>query len=231
MTLRLKFFAALRERVGQGELSRQFAEGASVGEIWQALRRDYPALQGQGEALSFAVNCEYVGADFRPREGDELAFIPPVSGGAPVAAARIVRQAIDIAALESAVADPAAGALVSFIGTTRNNSAGRQVVGLEYEAYEPMALREMEKLVAQAQARFGLVRAAVIHRIGRVEIGQASVAIAVAAAHRAQAFEACRFLIDQIKETVPIWKKEFFQGGEVWVGCQTSHPPHPGEGH
>ncbi|HLH76278.1 MAG TPA: molybdenum cofactor biosynthesis protein MoaE [Candidatus Binataceae bacterium] len=226
MTLRLKFFAVLRERVGRGELSGNFADGASVGEIWQLLQQEYPGLQGQGEALSFAVNCEYVGADFCPREGDELAFIPPVSGGAPVAAARIVRQTIDVAALESAVADPAAGAIVSFVGTTRDNSADRRVVGLEYEAYEPMALREMEKLVAQAYSRFGLVRAAVIHRIGRLEIGEASVAIAVAAAHRAQAFEACRFLIDRIKESVPIWKKEFFEGGEVWVGCQTSHPPH-----
>jgi len=226
MTLRLRFFAALRERVGQGELSRHFADGISVGEIWRLLRQEYPALQGQGEALSFAVNCEYVATDFRPREGDELAFIPPVSGGAPIAAARIVHQPIDVAALEGSVTEPAAGAIVTFVGTTRDNSAGRRVVGLEYEAYEPMALREMEKLVAQAHSRFGLLRAAVIHRIGRLEIGEASVAIAVAAAHRAEAFEACRFLIDRIKESVPIWKKEFFEGGEVWVGCQTSHPPH-----
>jgi molybdopterin converting factor subunit 1 len=233
MKLRLKFFASLRERVGQADLERQFPDHATVGEIWHALTADFPGLAAQAEALSFAVNREYVPTDYRPRDGDELAFIPPVSGGSDAVAdaigpVRIVRHAIDFAALEAAVADPAAGGAVIFIGTTRNENSGRDVLRLEYEAYEPMALGEMQKLLREARTRFGLIRGAVTHRIGVVEIGEASVAIAVSAAHRAQAFEACRFLIDRIKEIVPIWKKEYFVGGEVWVGCQTSHAPHPG---
>jgi molybdopterin synthase catalytic subunit len=114
---------------------------------------------------------------------------------------------------------------VTFAGTTRRDNVGRRVLRLEYEAYEPMALSEMRKLADEAGQRWQIVRIAIRHRIGVVEIGQTSVAIAVAAAHRAEAFEACRFAIDRLKEVVPIWKKEYFEGGTVWIGCQTSHPP------
>jgi molybdopterin synthase catalytic subunit/molybdopterin converting factor small subunit len=228
MTLRLKLFASLRERAGASDLDREFAPGVSVGEVWRALTREFPALLGQDEALSFAVNREYVKPDFRPCDGDEVAFIPPVSGGAGGALGpiRIVRSRIDVAALEAAVADPGAGAIATFVGTTRNENSGRRVLRLEYEAYEPMALSEMRKLAEEAARRWRITRAAVTHRIGVVEVGEASVAIAVSAPHRAEAFAACRFLIDRIKEIVPIWKKEHFEGGEIWVGCQTSHPPH-----
>jgi MoaE-MoaD fusion protein len=228
MTLRLKLFATLRERAGAADLDREFSQGVSVGEVWRALTREFPALTGQDDALSYAVNQEYVKPDFRPRDGDEVAFIPPVSGGADGAAGpiSIVRSRIDVAALEAAVADPGAGAIATFVGTTRNENSGRRVLRLEYEAYEPMALNEMRKLALEAVQRWGITRAAVTHRVGVVEIGEASVAIAVSAPHRAEAFSACRFLIDRIKEIVPIWKKEHFEGGEIWVGCQTSHPPH-----
>jgi molybdopterin converting factor subunit 1 len=230
MNLRLKLFATLRERAGASDLDREFSAGVSVAEVWHALTREFPALSGQEDALSFAVNQEYVKPDFRPLDGDEVAFIPPVSGGLigdVVGPVRIVRAPIDILALERAVADPGAGAIATFVGSTRNENSGRRVLRLEYEAYEPMALSEMRKLAAEAGERFGIIRAAITHRIGVVEIGEASVAIAVASAHRAEAFSACRFLIDRIKEIVPIWKKEHFEGGEIWVGCQTSHPPHP----
>jgi molybdopterin converting factor subunit 1 len=229
MTLRLKLFATLRERAGASDLNREFSQGVSVGDIWHALAREFPALSGQDDALSFAVNQEYVKPDFRPRDGDEVAFIPPVSGGVGDSALgpiNIVRSRIDVAALEAAVADPGAGAIATFVGTTRNENSGRQVLRLEYEAYEPMALSEMRKLAEEAARRWGITRAAVTHRIGVVEIGEASVAIAVSAPHRAEAFSSCRVLIDRIKEIVPIWKKEHFEGGEIWVGCQTSHPPH-----
>jgi len=229
MTLRLKLFASLRERAGASDLNREFSHGVSVGDVWHALTREFPALAGQDEALSFAVNQEYVKPDFRPRDGDEVAFIPPVSGGVDsvIGPINIARSRIDVAALEAAVADPGAGAIATFVGTTRNENSGRRVLRLEYEAYEPMALSEMRKLAAEAVHRWGITRAAITHRIGVVEIGEASVAIAVSAPHRAEAFSACRFLIDRIKEIVPIWKKEHFEGGEIWVGCQTSHPPHP----
>jgi MoaE-MoaD fusion protein len=226
--LTLKFFATLRERAGTSEIDREFPNGMTVGEIWRALLSEFPALGGHQEGVGFAVNHEYVDENYRPRDNDEVAFIPPVSGGvdAPwVGPVSIGRKAVDVPALERAVADPAAGAIVTFTGTTRRDNAGRQVIRLEYEAYEPMALAEMRKLARQAGERWNIVRIAIQHRVGTVEIGETSVAIAVSAPHRAEAFEACRFAIDRLKEVVPIWKKEYFQGGEIWVGCQTSHPP------
>ena len=226
--LTLKLFATLRERARVAELSREFPEGTTVGEIWQRLLGEFPGLGGHQDGVGFAVNHEYVKEDYRPRDHDEVAFIPPVSGGAEapwVGPITIGREPIDVAALERAVANPAAGAIVTFAGTTRADNAGRRVLRLEYEAYEPMALSEMRKLAQTAGERWKIVRIAIQHRIGLVEIGETSVAIAVAAAHRAEAFEACRFAIDRLKEIVPMWKKEYFDGGEMWVGCQTSHPP------
>ena len=125
------------------------------------------------------------------------------------------------------VAEEGDGAVVPFAGLVRNPTQGRRVQFLEYEAYEPMALSEMRRLAEEAGRRWPIVRIAITHRIGLVEIGETSVAIAVSSAHRGEAFAACRFAIDRLKEIVPIWKKEHFEGGEVWVGCQTSHPPHP----
>jgi MoaE-MoaD fusion protein len=227
--LTIKLFATLRERARTAELSREFPEGTTVGEIWNRLLADFPALGGHHDGVAFAVNQEYVTEDFRPRNDDEVAFIPPVSGGVDAAPwigpVSIGRQPVDIEALERGVADPAAGATVTFAGTTRNGNAGRRVLRLEYEAYEPMALSEMRKLAREAGERFKIVRIAIQHRIGFVAIGETSVAISVSAAHRAEAFEACRFAIDRLKEVVPVWKKEYFEGGEVWIGCQTSHPP------
>ena len=138
---------------------------------------------------------------------------------------RIVRRRIGQAALLRSVRDPGAGAVVTFLGTTRNENAGRRVTRLEYEAFTDMAIREMEKLGRTATRRWRLRKVAIVHRIGVVPVGEASVAIAVAAGHRAEAFTACRWLIDRLKEIVPIWKKEHFRGGEVWIGAQQSTPP------
>jgi molybdopterin converting factor subunit 1 len=230
--LTIKLFATLRERARTAELSREFPAGTTVGEIWSRLLDEFPALGSHHDGVAFAVNQEYVKEDFQPRNQDEVAFIPPVSGGsdAPekimwVGPIAIGRALVDIEALERSVADPAAGATVSFAGMTRNSNAGRRVLRLEYEAYEPMALSEMRKLAREAGERFKIVRIAIQHRIGFVDVGETSVAIAVSAPHRAEAFEACRFAIDRLKEVVPVWKKEYFEGGEVWIGCQTSHPP------
>jgi molybdopterin converting factor subunit 1 len=223
----LKLFATLRERAHAAELVRDFPDGTTVGEIWKHLVGEFPALGGHHDSVGFAVNQEYVEGDFKPHQGDEIAFIPPVSGGSNdsrIGRITIGREPIDVATLEREVADPAAGAIVSFTGTTRRDNAGRKVLRLEYEAYEPMALSEMRKLASEAIARWKIVRIAIAHRVGVVEIGETSVAIAVSAAHRGEAFEACRFAIDRLKEVVPIWKKEHFEGGEVWIGCQTSHP-------
>jgi MoaE-MoaD fusion protein len=228
--LTIKLFATLRERAGTSELTRDFPDDATVAQIWTRLKAEFPALEGHRDAVRFAVNQEYVDDDYRPRAGDEIAFIPPVSGGSDAPSwlgpIRIVRSYVDVAALEAAVADPAAGAICTFVGTTRENNVGRKVLRLEYEAYEAMALAEIRKLADEAGRRWEITRIAITHRIGVVEIGETSVAIAVSAPHRAEAFEACRFAIDRLKEIVPIWKKEHFEGGEVWIGCQTSHPPH-----
>jgi len=226
--LTIKLFATLRERARIAEIDREFPEGTTIAEIWQRLLGEFPELGGHRDAIAYAVNHEYVKDDYRPRDRDEVAFIPPVSGGSEtpwLGPISIGRDAIDVSALEQSVASPAAGAIVTFAGTTRESNVGRKVIRLEYEAYEPMALSEMRKLAIEAGERWKIVRIAIQHRVGLVEIGQTSVAIAVASAHRAEAFEACRFAIDRLKEIVPIWKKEYFEGGELWVGCQNSHPP------
>ena len=226
--IRIKFFATLRERAGVAELERELQVGADLATIWRELVREFPGLEGNRDAIAYAVNQEYVQAGYRPSDGDEVAFIPPVSGGSEVppsiGSITIVRTKIDVAQLERSVSDPAAGAIVTFTGSTRAENAGREVIRLEYEAYESMALKEMRKLAVEAHRRFTLKRIAICHRIGVVEIGEVSVAIAVAAAHRGEAFDGCRFAIDRLKQIVPIWKKEHFQGGEIWVGCQSSHP-------
>lgn len=137
---------------------------------------------------------------------------------------RIVSEPIDVAAVIAEVADRATGATVTFIGTTREENEGRRVIRLEYEAYPDMALAEMRKIADAANRRWNLGRIAMVHRIGVVPLGEASVVIAVSAAHRRAAFEACHFAIDRLKETVPIWKKEHFEGGEIWIGSQTGRP-------
>jgi len=138
---------------------------------------------------------------------------------------KIVQSPIDLSEVVSSVRSPEAGAIDIFIGTTRNHSDGKEVLSLEYEAYEPMALKLMEALVAEARQRWAVKRIAIVHRVGKVEIGEASVVIAVSAAHRQEAFEACRFAVDALKRDVPIWKKEVFRDGEAWVGFQSESPP------
>jgi molybdopterin synthase catalytic subunit len=137
---------------------------------------------------------------------------------------RVTRRPILVATLLRAVRDPAAGAVVTFLGTTRNENAGRRVVRLEYEAFHRMAEREMKALAATAARRWALRKVAMVHRIGVVPVGEASVAIAASAAHRAEAFAACHWLIDRLKEIVPIWKREHFRGGQVWIGAQQGTP-------
>lgn len=137
---------------------------------------------------------------------------------------RVTKEAIDLQELVNFVSDPEAGAIVTFIGTTRNNNEGRKVIALDYEAYPEMAERELARIGAEARANWPIDRMAIVHRLGPVQITEASVIIAVSSAHREAAFAACRFAIEQIKKTVPIWKKEVYEGGEVWIGSQTGQP-------
>jgi molybdopterin synthase catalytic subunit len=208
--VRVRLFAALRERVGAPERELELPDGARAADAWAAI----PELGAEPEGLLYALNREYVARDRALADGDELALIPPVSGGA----FRLTADPIDLGAVVAEVADERAGAIATFVGTTRIESRGRIVTRLEYEAYEGMAEQEMGRIAEELLARFDLVKVAITHRIGRVEIGETSVAIAVSAAHRADALAACKDAIDTLKQTVPLWKKEIYEGGEEWIG-------------
>ncbi len=224
MHIKLRFFASLRERLGRSEDSCEVPEGATVRTVWEALKREHPALVEVERSLAFAVAQEYVDGDHPLHDNDELAFIPPVSGGAPMdsrLSCRITQDPIRLDELTAFVADPGAGAMATFVGTTRDTNEGRRVVRLEYECYPGMAEKEMEKIGQEVLERWPVKKVAMLHRLGRVDIGEASVAIAVSSGHRHAAFEACHYAINQLKETVPIWKKELYEGGEVWIGSQT----------
>ncbi len=207
MKVVVKLFAGLRERAGWGEHELDGVE--RVGEVWPALQ-----LGDEPEGLLYAVNREYADRDRRLSDGDEVAVIPPVSGGA----FRITDQPLSLEAAVEEVADEAAGAIATFTGTVRRESRGRTVLHLEYEAYTEMAEDVMAQLAASLRRSHEIHDVAIHHRIGRVEVAEASVVIAVSARHRHAALDACKEAIDTLKETVPLWKKEVYEGGEEWIG-------------
>jgi molybdopterin synthase catalytic subunit/molybdopterin converting factor small subunit len=209
MRVTVRLFAGLREHAGTGRRDVDLGDGARVEDVWRALE-----LGDEPAGLVFAVNRAYVGRGQALAEGDEVALIPPVSGGA----FRLTEHPIDLAAVVAEVEDERAGATATFVGTVRAQSRGRQVVRLEYEAYEGMAENVMADLAEQLRERYDLCAIAITHRVGVCEIGEASVAIAVSAPHRQEALAACKDAIDTLKETVPLWKKEVYQGGEEWIG-------------
>ena len=205
----MKLFAALREQAGVRERDLDLADDARVGDVWPAL-----GLGEEPAGLVYAVNRSYVDRSAELAEGDEVAVIPPVSGGD----FRLSEAPLSLERVAAEVASDDAGAIATFVGTTRSRSRGRDVVRLEYEAYEGMAEAEMERIAAALRERHDIVDVAIHHRVGSVEIGETSVVIAVSAAHRAAALEACREAIDTLKQTVPLWKKELYVGGEEWIG-------------
>jgi molybdopterin synthase catalytic subunit len=205
----VKLFAGLRELAGTGERELELPDGSRVGDAWAAL--------GLGEApggLLYAVNKAYAPAERELADGDEVAFVPPVSGGD----FRLVEGPLDAEAIAAEVADDRAGAIATFVGTVRRQSRGREVLHLEYEAYAGMAEAVMAEIAAELDGRHELCAVAIAHRVGRVEIGEASVVVAVSAPHRAAALAACAEGIDALKERVPLWKKEVYEGGEEWLG-------------
>lgn len=207
MRVTVRLFAGLRERAGVARLDVEGVE--RVDDVWAKLD-----LGDEPAGLLYAVNRAYVDRGAALRDGDEVALIPPVSGGA----FRISAEPLDIAQVVAEAASDDAGAVASFVGTVRRRSRDRDVVHLEYEAFEEMAEPMLAELAAALTAKHGLSAVAIHHRVGRVEIGEPSVAIAVSAAHRAAALEACREAIDTLKETIPLWKKEVYVGGEEWIG-------------
>jgi MoaE-MoaD fusion protein len=205
----VRLFAGLRERAGFDERALELGDGATVAEIWPALE-----LGDEPAGLLYALNRTYTPADSALKDGDEVALIPPVSGGA----FRLSREPLDLHAVAAEVADDRAGAIATFIGTVRAESRGRTVLHLEYEAYEGMAEEVMEQIAAELGRRYDVCAIAIHHRTGRVGIGETSVAIAVSAPHRQDALAACKEAIDTLKERVPLWKKEVYKGGEEWIG-------------
>jgi MoaE-MoaD fusion protein len=223
MEIRVLFFGVLKDLVGSGAEPLRLPEGATLSDVVEHYAARIPKLKDWAPSIAISVNQEYAALNTRLNADDEVALLPPVSGGASRAA--IVRAKIDTSALLTAIKRPEDGAALVFDGIVRDNTRGRRTLYLEYEAYEAMALQEMERLCERALDQFPIRDARIIHRLGRLEIGETSVLIVVASAHRGPAFDACRWLIDTLKKTVPIWKKEFFQDGAVWADGE----PFPGE--
>jgi molybdopterin synthase catalytic subunit len=205
----VRLFAGLRERAGTGRRELELPDGAVVADVWGAL-----GLGEEPGGLVYAVNRAYVERSAPLADGDEVGLIPPVSGGAFL----LSDGPLSLDAVVAEVAAPAAGAIATFTGTVRDRARGRSVHHLEYEAYEGMAEELMEQLAAALKERYDVLEVAIHHRVGRVEIGEASVVIAVSGAPRADAMVACKEAIDTLKETVPLWKKEVYEGGEEWIG-------------
>ena len=205
----------LKELAGRGSDSLTLPDNATLGDVINHYEGRIPRLKEMVGSIAMSVNREYAGPECKLKAGDEIGLLPPVSGGALHAA--IVRATIDTEAVLRGIKQSSDGAAVVFEGVARDNTRGRRTLYLDYEAYEEMALKQMEALAEQALTQFQVRDVALVHRLGRLEIGETSVLIAVASAHRAAAFEACRWLIDALKRTVPIWKKEYFEDGAVWA--------------
>ncbi|RIK99990.1 MAG: molybdopterin converting factor subunit 1 [Proteobacteria bacterium] len=215
MHVTVLLFGALREAAGAKELSVAVPEPATVGALRRLLEASHPGFAKLAGRLRVAVNREFARDERALAEGDEVAFLPPVSGGA--SRCTLSEHPLDEADVVARVAGRDAGGVVSFVGAVRDRARGRAIRHLEYEAYPPMALAEMEKICAAAEERWPGARVAIAHRVGHLAIGDVAVVVVAAAPHRAEAFDACRYAIDTLKEQVPIWKKEVATDGEYWV--------------
>jgi MoaE-MoaD fusion protein len=237
MRVRVLFFGQLKDIVGRAEDAAELGEGARVEDLYARYGQRFPELARFRSSVVASVNQAF--ADWRSplAAGDEVAFLPPVSGGSEAAEmerrrqfVELVREPIRVAELVAELKSPEDGAVAVFEGIARNHSGGRRTLYLEYEAYESMALAKLQELAATMRAQFAVDCVAVVHRLGRLDIGQTSVFIGVSSAHRRAAFDACRFGIDTLKRTVPIWKKEYFEDGAVWAeGEIPAAAPAPGD--
>ena len=216
MRVRVLYFAVVRERLGRAEEMLELKDGADLRAAWAELERVHPELDGLRTVVKLAVNEEFAGNERVLAEGDVIAIIPPVAGGAGVF--RVSDEALSLDEVVRAVTTEEHGGVVTFSGVVRRQSRGKRIVRLEYEAYRPMAERKMAEIGAQLAAEFPGVRVAIVHRVGKLAVGDVAVVIAASAPHRAAAFDACRAAIDRLKESVPIWKKEIAEDGEEWIG-------------
>ena len=211
-------FGQAREWVGSSSLDLNVESPATVETAFAILKSRHPRLAEMQRSLLFAVNEEYASPSHPLSDGDRLAVLPPVSGGeAGRDIFEITREPIDIADLRERLLEGDSGAVVIFDGVARNNTKGRRTLYLEYEGYEPMSIRTMEQIAREVHERWPINRLGIIHRLGHIEITESSVVIVVTSGHRKIAFEACHYAIDRLKKIVPIWKKEYFEDGAVWV--------------
>jgi MoaE-MoaD fusion protein len=205
----VRLFAGLREQSGLSRVELDLGDSASVADVWPAL-----GMGQEPPGLLYAVNRSYAERSHMLSEGDEVALIPPVSGGA----FRLTHGPVNLTSVVVEVVDEQAGAIATFLGTVRARSRDRDVIALEYEAYEEMAEDVMAEIADELRSRYALCKVAISHRLGRVEVGETSVAIAVSAPHRQDALAACADAIEALKSRVPLWKKELYVGGEEWIG-------------
>ena len=219
MKVHVRLFAGLHDLLGQREIALELAEGATISQLQERLSQEYPVVTPFLPTLICAVDDEYVPSEHTLREGDEVALIPPVSGGGHGGGLfQVTSEPLDPQRLLDAVREDESGAVALFFGVARNQSEGRRVRALEYDAYASMAEKKLREVGDEVRARWPITGIGVLHRTGRLAIGEASLLVAVSAAHRREAFEACHYAVDRIKETVPIWKKEIWEDGDgAWV--------------
>lgn len=222
MNIRMRYFASIREMMGTSAAELQLSEGATVTAALDKIASGDDRLARAFKSCLPMVNQEYVDRSYVLQDGDELALIPPVSGGSGWHF-DVTDQVLDVAAIESMVATPGSGAVVLFAGNVRDHARGRKVLRLEYEAYAPAAVKMLQRIGEEIGERWSVDRVAIVHRTGTLEIGETSVVIGVSSPHRADAFEACRHAIERIKEIVPIWKKEWYEGGSTWIGSESEY--------
>jgi MoaE-MoaD fusion protein len=226
VAVRVRLFARLRELAGFELESVQVPPDSTVADVYEAVRRSHPDFQVEQGSVRAALNQEFADWDEVVSNGDEVAFIPPVSGGAHVVGVlfEVTTEPLDARRVEQAVAHAGAGALCTFTGIVRDNSRGRSVTHLEYEAFVEMATQQMRHIADEIGERWPEARVAMAHRTGRLEIGEPSVVVSASAPHRAEAIAACKWGIDRLKETVPIWKKEHAADGTFWIEGDAAKP-------
>ena len=226
MQIRVLFFGMLKDLVGRDAESLSLPNGATVRDLLAHYESAIPKVRPYVASLAISVNQEFAPSSSSLRDNDEVGLLPPVSGGtdSPEPFIRIVHERIVPHDIVPALEKPEDGAIVIFDGIVRNHSRNRRTLYLVYEAYDEMALKQLRSLADQARSRFAVRNVAIVHRVGRIEIGESSVLIAVYSAHRAAAFDACRYLIDTLKKTVPIWKKEYFEDGAIWADGEPFPP-------
>jgi molybdopterin synthase catalytic subunit len=229
IAVRARLFARLREQAGTDTESVELPTGSNVSDVYDAVRRLHPGLEADRNGVRAALNQEFADWGAAVADGDEVAFIPPVSGGAHGAGVlfELTSRPLDARRMEAAVAHKGAGAICTFTGVVREHSRGRSVTHLEYEAYAEMATAQMRRIADEIAEQWPQARVAMAHRTGRLEIGEPSVVVSVSSPHRAEAIAACKWGIDRLKESVPIWKKEHAADGTYWIEGDEARPVSP----